>query len=309
QDCSPSFIYPFQHVLTCQLVESTDISTHFSHPANMGVTKTAAGVTAICAAAVPLDPTGLSLVASALGVTVVSVAGTVKFAKKQIDSAHKRTQGRIKESKLTDDDVEVYRDCIWKITSASVGVSAQGPMAAVMPTATVGLLISATVLYFEGKKLKKLKQKAGGNRALIKSISKTDIVSQIVGAAATKAVLLVLLVGHDEFKVAAEGLNALAEDLGCIKGITIDNAAVTSVVREIVEAHRDMAEGSPVEVTTKLAAILPDLAKEYLGVNDTPVWNDGTPYYKSFAIGVAAEGSEVVGKRLVEDPAQRSMKK
>jgi hypothetical protein len=199
---------------------------------------------------------------------------------------------------------------VWKMTAASFGIVVGGSMAVVMPHFMVGLLISAPVLYTQGKRLRQLKHKAGGHRALLKSISKVDLSAQIVSAVGTKTVLLVLLVGND-FTDLLEGWNTSTEEIKCrIKALPVpDDIPISEGLRKAVEVHENIITDTPLELTTDLADALPDMVKDDFDVQGNPVWGDETPMRTIAVLGVAAAIPDMVGKAAVEDPVAKAVNK
>ncbi|RTE68456.1 hypothetical protein BHE90_017166 [Fusarium euwallaceae] len=274
----------------------------------MPVTKAAAVATAACLVMAPFDPTGTALLGAFIGTATTTAAGGGKLVKKGYGKVKERSDE--KQSNLTDVEKEEYRDAIWKLSAAGTGAVVTGAMALVMPPFAIGLLLSCLSMRAESKKIKGLADKVDGHKNLLKSLSKADVAANIVMGAAVKGVVLFFLVGND-FDTAVRGISALADNPEMIAtGIVLDdNATLPETALGMLEERRDMIDDGVLHFTTQLADLPSEAAKALVGLEDTPLWGDGTPFLKSAVIGVAAASPELLGKMIVEDPAQRGLNK
>ncbi|RYP14526.1 hypothetical protein DL765_006302 [Monosporascus sp. GIB2] len=282
----------------------------------MGLTKAAAGLTAASAAMAPLDPTGLSAMTFILSGTVTGTAGVFKIGKKGV----KRLRGQPETSNsltmtsqpkfIPDEEfLKNLRKALFGLSSATVSSSASIAMGVVTPPALAGLLFSAPVLVYKGRKLYKLKKQAGGMRALFGAISKLDVLAQITGGATLASLVLVLCVGPAEFNTITQGLSAIAADPGVVfQDFKLPtDMAVGNEVTEAIATHDDAVNDGLLQTTTTIADALPNAAKDALGVNGVPVLHDGTPFMDSMIIGTAAGTTQLAAQFLLETPASEAL--
>ncbi|RYP49560.1 hypothetical protein DL768_004762 [Monosporascus sp. mg162] len=282
----------------------------------MGVTKSAAGLTAASAAMAPLDPTGLSAMTFILSGTVTCTAGVFKTGKKgvkwlrgQPETSTSLTTTSQPEFTPDEEFLKNLRKTIFSLSSATVSSSASITMGVVMPPALAGLLFSAPVLVYKGRKLYKLKKEAGGMRALFGAISKLDVLAQITGGAALASLVLVLCVGPAEFNTMCQGLSAIAADPSVVfQDFKLPtDMAVGSEVADAMATHDDAVNDGLLHTTTTMADALPGVAKAALGVSGIPVLHDGTPFMDSMIIGTAAGASQMAAQLVVETPASEAL--
>ncbi|RYP73389.1 hypothetical protein DL771_003657 [Monosporascus sp. 5C6A] len=282
----------------------------------MGLTKAAAGLTAASAAMAPFDPTGLSAMTFILSGTVTCTAGVFKTGKKGVEWLRDQPETSASltttsQPKFNPDEkfVKELRKTIFSLSSATVSSSASLTMGLVTPPALAGLLFSAPVLVYRGRKLYKLKKQAGGMRALFGAISKLDVLAQIAGGATLASLVLVLFVGPEEFNTVCHGLSTIAADPSVVfQDFKLPtDTAVGNELTEAIAWQADADKDGLLHTTTAIGDALPDAAKAALGVNGIPVLHDGTSFMDSMIIGTAAGASQLAAQFIVETPASEAL--
>ncbi|CAM1503536.1 Fc.00g011270.m01.CDS01 [Cosmosporella sp. VM-42] len=272
----------------------------------MGFAKGAAAVTAVFAAAAPFDPTGLSAVTCFVAGTVTCTAKAVKVGKKELDKAEARSLARGEQRRLSPQTVQKLRRCCRGLTGATVATVASVSMCLVMPAASVGVAIGATLMCYRGYQLHKLQQAAGGHRALFDTISKVDLAAQMTSGAALSSVVLVLCTGPEEFNTVMEGLSQFKDDPSVVfEGFHApDKIPIADGFHEAIGVHDSLVHSGPLHESTAAADMLPNGIKGTLGVQGTPVWHDGIPFEYAVAVGAGAQVSEGVAQVLVQAPGR-----
>ena len=228
-------------------------------PSHRGTkTVTAVAVAAASFSTMWFDPTGVSALtflsastATVVGTTYHAIKGTNKLVSKSMDANRQRKAERQAPAMGMTIGQHIKFQCeventIRRLTSAFEGTSVTSVLFLGLPYMGIIWAINIMETGVQIRRLKRLANRAGGRRALFRTISKRNATAQAATGAAIKTATMSLTLGHD-FDAAINSIaghvsdvdyNALVKEAGCIHEQWLENP-VTSYATSVLDQPQD----------------------------------------------------------------------
>lgn len=260
-----------------------------------------------------IDPTGISLL-TFLGASAATAIGTTYHAVKGVSKAmeenrEKRAYDQALALRMSPQQhVQFQREVeqtLRRLTSSFEGTCVSGVLLIGLPYMGITWAINANATGCQIKRLKTLADRAGGKRALVRSISKRNAAAQVAAGAAVKTAVLSVTLGHD-FDAALESIASNFDDVD-YKEMFLDTGAEheTWLQHSVVKETTDLVD-KPSEAMKNM---LEGFEGDFDGHTQAWTWEEGHSPVHVAALGAAVAAVDKAVDRALEDPAHKGIDK
>lgn len=263
-------------------------------PSHRGTKTAAAGAAATASfGAMWFDPTGATAltfcatsIATAFGASYHLVKGTTKHVSKAMDENRQRKaedQARTLKMTIAQHIQFQYEveNTIRKLTSALEGASVTSILLLGLPYMGIIWAINSVESGFQIRRLKMLANRAGGRRALVRTISKRNAVAQAAIGATIKTATISITLGHD-FDAAINSVAGHVSDFD-----------YNALLKEAGDEHEQWLEHSVISRTTDAIDQPQDAVKKFFESLEGDFDNKAQPW--TWEEGHSAEGVVALG--------------
>ncbi|KAK2016973.1 hypothetical protein LZ32DRAFT_600974 [Colletotrichum eremochloae] len=260
-----------------------------------------------------IDPTGISFL-TFLGASAATVVGTTYHAAKGISKSMKQARHQRAEEQAQalcmsplqhrqfQEDVE---NTIRKLTASLEGSILSSVLFIGLPYMGILWAIQTAEARVHVKRLKMLADRAGGKKALIKTISKGNVLAQVIGGAMIKTATIAITLGHD-----------FGASMGAI-GSHFDNVDCQELFAETGNMHERWLENPVVEDTTEFVDRPQEAMKEFLEEfdgnldkeQDNWTWKDNHSAESVIALGAVVAAVSKAVDCVLDEPLHNAAEK
>ncbi|KAF4809098.1 hypothetical protein CGCSCA5_v011718 [Colletotrichum siamense] len=258
-----------------------------------------------------IDPTGISLL-TFLGASTATVIGSTYHAVKGVSKAmvehrEKRAYEQALALRMSPQQHMRFQQevehTLRRLTSSLEGTFVSGVLFIGLPYMGITWAINVKDTGSQIKRLKTLADRAGGKRALVRSVSKRNAVAQVAAGAVVKTAVLSVTLGHD-FDAALDSIAGHVDDVD-YKEMFLDTGAEHEewLKHSVVEETTDLVD-KPSEAMKKM---LEGFEGDFDGQTQAWSWEEGHSAVDVAALGAVVAVVDKAVDRAADDPAHKGI--